>query len=96
MYLTILAETGIIGFLGFFAFIWFIIKRGLNYLRMKKETENKDILIVVLAGLIGLLVNMGAYELFYWTTPFFIFCILIGMVVALTKDYGGNSYSEGV
>jgi len=73
MYLTILAESGLIGFAGFMMFIFCVIRRGL--------VNNA---VIPLAGFIGLLVNMGGYELFYWKNPYMLFCLLAGFVCART------------
>jgi len=79
MYLAFLAETGIIGTLGFFMFICMLFRKWI-----KKFTEasghKKQILLVPMLGLIALLVNMGAYELFYWANPYIFFCIICGFI----------------
>jgi len=69
MYLSFLAETGLIGTIGLLVFIFWILHEGLR----KKA-------IIPLTALIGLLVNMGAYELFYWNNPFMLFCLLCGFI----------------
>jgi len=79
MYLTFLAETGIIGATGFLIFIFSLIKRGILYLR-KKGDDIKYLLLVLLSALIGLLVNMAAYELFYWVNPYMFFCIICAFI----------------
>lgn len=84
MYLTFLAETGIIGTLGFLIFIIFLFKRGLYTLSKLKEGAHKQMLIICLASLIGLLVNMGGYDLFYWNNPYVIFCLLCGFIASLS------------
>lgn len=83
MYLTLLAETGIIGFLVFIIFIGSLLNRGFYFLDIIKAKENKEILTLAISGLIAMLVNMFGYELLYWTTPFSIFCILISIIGAL-------------
>ena len=79
MYLTFLAETGIIGTAGFLTFIFTLLKRGLKQLRRLDE-DKKHILLIVISALIGLLVNMGAYELFYWNNPYMLFCLICGFI----------------
>lgn len=80
MYLTFLAETGIVGTSGFLIFIFFLLKRGLRKLRELEDKNKKYLLLISISALIGLLVNMGAYELFYWNNPYMIFCLICGFV----------------
>lgn len=84
MYLTLLGETGIIGFTGFLTFIFFLFKNGLKSLK-KLEGKKKDILLISLSAFIGLLINMTGYELFYWHTPFYLFCLISGLVRWIAK-----------
>jgi len=84
MYLTILAETGIVGFLGFLIFIFYLLKRGLRAFHVMLDKRKKELLLVSMSALVGLLVNMGAYELFYWHNPFALFCIISGVIASLS------------
>ncbi|MDP2941259.1 MAG: O-antigen ligase family protein [Candidatus Omnitrophota bacterium] len=84
MYLTFLAETGIIGLSGFLVFIITIFVRGLKKYNKLGESEEKASLLVALAALVGILVNMGAYELFYWADPLMLFSLLCGSLSAKT------------
>ncbi|MCM8824029.1 MAG: O-antigen ligase family protein, partial [Candidatus Omnitrophica bacterium] len=80
MYLTLLAETGIIGFLAFFIFIFSILKRGILKLAILKDNPNMHFyLTMVILSLIGFLVNMAGYELFYWPNQYLHFCILVSL-----------------
>jgi O-antigen ligase len=80
MYLTFLTETGIVGTLGFFIFIISLLKGGLRWLKELEDDNKKKILLIALSALIGLFVNMGAYELFYWNNPYMLFCIICGFI----------------
>ena len=80
VYLLFLAETGIIGFLGFILFIGYLLKKGFQHFYSMKSEDSKDMLIAIIAGLTGLLVNMNTYDLLYWTTPLYLFSILAGML----------------
>jgi len=77
MYLTFLAETGLIGTFGFLIFIFFLFKRGFKKM---KEAHDKQALLVPMSALAGLLANMGAYELFYWNNPYMLFCVICGFI----------------
>jgi len=80
VYLLFLTETGIIGFLGFILFIGYLLKKGFHHFYSMKAEDSKDMLIAIIAGLTGLLVNMNTYDLLYWTTPLYLFSILVGML----------------
>lgn len=86
MYLTLLAESGVVGFSGFFIFIFLLFKRGIARLKSEKEESRKLVLLVSMSALVGLLVNMGAYELFYWSNPYMFFCLLCGFICGLMKN----------
>jgi O-antigen ligase len=83
MYLTFLAETGIVGTFSFLLFIVMLLKRGLKQLRKLEDEHKKQMLLIAISALIGLLVNMGAYELFYWNNPFMLFCLICGFIRGL-------------
>jgi O-antigen ligase len=87
MYLTILAEAGIIGFIGFLIFIVHNLTRAWRQIAiLNKELFRRKQLVMILCSLVGLLVNMGAYELFYWPNPYIYFCILLGCLKAYCED----------
>lgn len=81
MYLTFLAETGLIGMCGFLLFIIFLFKAGLKEVK-KQPIEARQILLASLAALVGFLVNMGAYDLFYWRNPLMLFCLICGFIAS--------------
>jgi len=97
MYLTLLAETGIVGFSGFLVFIFYLLRRGIKSLCALGNRQEKKILLVAISALVGLLVNMGAYELFYWYNPFALFCLLCGAIAAQSykrkKDRYAGTYA---
>jgi O-antigen ligase len=87
MYLTILADTGLIGFSGFLIFILLLFKKGWRQLKILKDEQKKRWqLLLTLSAFIGLLVNMGAYELFYFPNIYLYFCILVGSIGAFSGD----------
>jgi O-antigen ligase len=85
MYLTFLAETGIIGTLGFFILIFSLLKKASLHLKRIEDDNRRLMLLMPMSALIGLLVNMAAYELFYWATPYMLFCIICTL---LKRDPG--------
>jgi len=85
MYLSLLAETGIGGFLGFSIFMTSLFKRAFKQFKDSKNENIKLILFVPVFSLIGLLLSMGGYELFYWTSPYMFFCLLCGFISGITE-----------
>lgn len=71
MYLTFLAESGLTGAFAFLIFIIFMFKKGA---RRIQET------LIPMSALVGLLVNMGGYDLFYWNNPYMLFCLICGFI----------------
>lgn len=81
MYLSLLSESGIIGTFGFLLFCGWVFYRALrNY--HADQGADRWMRIVPLAGFAGLLVNMAAYDLFYWHNPFALLCFLAGLSTA--------------
>lgn len=88
MYLTILAETGIIGFLGFFIFIISLFRKGwMKFNELSNDPGRKWLLMAGLMAFIGLLINMAGYELFYWINQYTLFCIIIGFINAASNNF---------
>ena len=87
MYLTILAETGILGFLGFLIFIVSLFRKGCRQLRISRCMPQRRLqVLIILSAFMGLLVNMGAYELFYWPNQYMYFCILVGLIGTFCRN----------
>ncbi|MDP3732792.1 MAG: O-antigen ligase family protein, partial [Candidatus Omnitrophota bacterium] len=85
MYFTFLAETGIVGTLAFLIFIFSLLKRGLRQFSEFKDENKKYSLLILMSALIGFLINMGAYDLFYWNNPYALFCLVCGFIQGLLK-----------
>lgn len=87
MYLTLLSETGLIGFTAFSAFIYCLFKRIKNSLVKSFITPERRMLIVCfLAGLAG---NMGTfltYDTLYWVSPAYLFWSYSGILSALSEN----------
>jgi O-antigen ligase len=87
MYLTILAETGLIGFSGFLIFMLSFLRKFWQQLGILRDNAyRREQLLLILSAFVALLVNMGAYELFYWPNQYMFFCILIGSIGSFYKD----------
>jgi O-antigen ligase len=86
MYLTFLAETGIVGTAGFLIFIFLLFKQAIKAFKRLGDGSQRQFLLVVITALVGLLVNMAAYELFYWYNPYMLFCLACGLIASVIKD----------
>lgn len=73
MYLSFLSETGIIGTSGFLIFIISLLRNV--FVQFRDRTSS-----VTHSALVGLLVNMAAYELFYWSNPYMLFLLISGFI----------------
>ncbi|HLD82519.1 MAG TPA: O-antigen ligase family protein [Candidatus Omnitrophota bacterium] len=78
MYLTLLAEAGIIGAFGFLFFIFFLLKTGLK--------SSGRLNLLVFSAMLGLLANMAGYDLFYWQSTYMLFCLILGFINALSLN----------
>ena len=77
MYLCMLAENGLLGFGSFIIFLFLFIKKALSKIKVIQDQIIKNFLVACLCGVIGLLVSMTTYDLFYWLNPALLFWFLI-------------------
>lgn len=85
MHLTLIAETGILGFCGFLFFIFFLLKNGFRKLKDLSGGNSRTLLSLMLLAPVGILVNMTGYELFYWANPYMFFCLICGFIQGLVE-----------
>jgi O-antigen ligase len=86
MYLSLLSETGMMGLSVFIVFIFYLFKNGFAALRGKRlGLKEKEFLLLCMSGVAALLVNMAAYDMFYWYNPFALFCVLCGAIAAFSS-----------
>jgi O-antigen ligase len=86
MYLTLLAETGMAGLTGFLIFTASLIYRSLRKLKGIKNEDRKQFLLISICVLTGILCSMGGYELFYWSSPYLLFCLICGFISSAASD----------
>ena len=79
MYLTILAETGLVGFSGFVLFISFLFKRIWQKLKSESKNEDKLFLVCFFSGLIGMMCGFLTYDGLYWIAPSYLFWSYAGI-----------------
>ncbi|MFN7170941.1 MAG: O-antigen ligase family protein [Candidatus Omnitrophota bacterium] len=77
MYLMLLAETGLIGFIAFLYFLFNLLRKSLKAMA---DEENGQFLRLCICGFFGLLFNMFSYDLFYWNMPFCFFWMYAGII----------------
>lgn len=80
MYLSILAETGLLGFISFISFLFLLFNKSLNYFNRVNDLTKKRFLIVCFCSIIGLLITMNCYDMLYWINPLLLFWFLVGIL----------------
>ncbi len=80
MYLSLLAETGILGLFSFIIFLIILIVNGAKKVKGIQYQDDKNFLNLMLLGLIALLINMNGYDFLYWHMPLYFFSIYIGII----------------
>ncbi|MCM8791917.1 MAG: O-antigen ligase family protein [Candidatus Omnitrophica bacterium] len=83
MYISIIAETGILGSLLFFIFLFLLYRRAFSTLKIKENLYHKNIITVCVSGITALLISMNTYDLFYWINPLLLFWFLVGLTRSL-------------
>ncbi|HAZ10974.1 MAG: hypothetical protein A2047_00335 [Omnitrophica bacterium GWA2_41_15] len=84
MYITILAEAGIVGLGGFLIFIFSILKRSCLKLKANLTRDNRLLLIGFLSGLAGIMCTFLTYDTLYWIVPSYIFWSYTGILSLLS------------
>ncbi|MFH1783018.1 MAG: O-antigen ligase family protein [Candidatus Omnitrophota bacterium] len=85
VYLMHLAETGIIGFAGFIAFLGSIFRKlFISY--GKSEENSKKLIFYMSISFIGLLFNMNTYDVFLWKTPLYLFWLFCGILMSFSME----------
>jgi O-antigen ligase len=84
MYLTILAESGLAGSIGFVVFAGWLLAGAARRLRRESRPPPGQLrLALCTMALVGLLVDMAGYELFYWPGQYLHLLIVAGCMAAL-------------
>jgi len=84
MYLTILAETGLAGSTGFVVLsCWLLLNAGRRLRRSPRPPPAQLRLVLCTMALVGLLVDMAGYELFYWPNQYLHLMLITGCMAAL-------------
>lgn len=78
-YLEVLAETGIVGFIGLMSAFFIVIIRSLYALKKSENTMVNTILIGALAAFIGILVQYNTFSILYIMHVWFV----VGLLIAL-------------
>ncbi len=86
MYLTLLAETGLSGSAGFAVLVgWLLVNAGRRLRRSRHPPPATLRLALCTMALIGLLVDMAGYELFYWPNQYLHLMVVVGCMAALFR-----------
>ncbi len=85
MYLTILTETGLIGFISFITFILVLIKKAINKLKNIESGSKKLLVETIFVSIASVLIHNLSYDSFYWSSPLIVFWMLAGALSNLTN-----------
>ena len=86
MYFSILAETGLLGFSSFILLLFLLFKNSLVSIKKIENIKERAFLAANLSAIVGLLVSMNTYDLFYWIAPSLLFWFLIGSLRGVMID----------
>ncbi len=84
-YLRVLGETGLLGFLSFFAIFFVVLKKGFQGLRKEQNPLFTAFLASFIAFTIGLLINALYIDVFEASKVAFIFWALTGLMLAVLE-----------
>ena len=91
MYIMLLAEAGIVGFIGFVILIFTSLKRALKLFSKITDQNRKYFLLSVSVALIGFLPSAGGYDIFYWHAPYMFFSLICGFIWSDGFDISDNN-----
>ncbi|MFH0790931.1 MAG: O-antigen ligase family protein [Candidatus Omnitrophota bacterium] len=86
MYLTILAETGLIGFTGFALFIFSLLKQAGLKLKLMAENKDKILPVCFLSGFVAIMCAFLTYDGLYWIAPSYLFWSYAGILAKQRKS----------
>jgi O-antigen ligase len=94
LFLQLIVEMGIVGLGAFLWLMWVFVKVGLNGIRRAKDPFLKNLMIGLLAGMSGYLLQ-GLTD-YVWYSPRLIltFWLMLGLMAATIKQAGGQSLPE--
>lgn len=85
MYLTILAEFGIVGGFGFMVFLVSVVKKALSSIKKSVPNNTRIITISFFSGIMGVLVSFFTYDGLYWSAPGYLFWTYAGVLSGLNE-----------
>lgn len=84
MYLSLLAETGFLGFASFSIFVFLLIRKGISALKALPPSD-KVFLRLLLYGFVAILINMMGYDFLYWRMPLYFFSFYAGVIAGYER-----------
>lgn len=95
MYVTLLAETGLIGFTGFFLYLFFLFRRVIKKIYSVFESNQKILLICFFSSFVGIMFSFLTYDGLYWITPNYLFWSYAGVLSSLSTRAEGKINKDG-
>jgi len=87
MFMTMLAETGMIGFGSFLFFIFYLFKKLKINLLLILKPKDRLMIICFFSGLIGILCTFFTYDGLYWSAPNLLFWCYAGILASLSLSH---------
>jgi O-antigen ligase len=85
MYPTLLGEAGLLGLSAFLVFAGSLFLNALSARKRTDNMEHRTLLLMLMAGQLGLLLSMVGYEMLYWPGPNMFFCLFCGFLAGATS-----------
>lgn len=86
MYLTLLAETGIIGAAGFIIFLYSVFKKSVFSIKSACSSRNRLLVVCFLTGFVGISASFLTYDGLYWASPGYLFWAYAGVLSSLSLE----------
>jgi len=83
IYLMHLAESGIIGFLGFGLVLLHLFKGF--WQKVKESSEEKNFWLAIFLSFVALLLNFGWFDGFGWKSPLYLFWVFAGVMAGVNQ-----------
>lgn len=85
MYLMLAGESGLLG-LGIFLLLIFGVTKNIIAKLKEENCPERASVLVIFSAFVGVLMNMGTYDLLYWNVPLFLFLLFLGGLSRYAQD----------
>jgi O-antigen ligase len=93
-HLAVLAETGIVGFMGFLIFIGTALKLAFTSITLAKNEKGKQYALVAAIGVVYCIVSMFFTDAWLWGQQLILLSLVLGLMLAIRKINTSTHESE--